>query len=349
MPTTAKDLQLLLQQLQQDPNNLDLLNSIAIGYFENYAAKTGREDYDYFEKAYQLKKTVKSTHNLAWFLYFEWSEIEWRWQENVAIEHALAIQQECLALQPQSYYPYFQYGYMLLDQRKYAAAIPYLEQANQLEEQRAITNNIGYCHFQLGHYQQAKLCFEAAAQEQDVKHRSLFNLALTAFQLGELAPIKAIADQLAASIKTNVHTIVSGYEVGLLYFLLNDYSSVEQCLWEQGITGIDLFDWKELSYSLYKANYGAWEQRIVSRLEEKLTWIKEIENGHEDWADISDEEQQEQIAAFKQEIFQREHALEQGITKPTPDLTKSILVDYCGCLLFDCQWHGNPKDDFLKP
>lgn len=74
--TTDLELKELLQKLEKDPTNLDVINSLAIGYFENDDQKTDKKDFDYFEKAYNLKKTVKSTHNFAWFLYFEWSEIQ---------------------------------------------------------------------------------------------------------------------------------------------------------------------------------------------------------------------------------------------------------------------------------
>ena len=55
--TSDIDLDKLLGSLEKEPRNLDLINSVALGYFENYQKKTDREDYDFFKKAYDLKKT----------------------------------------------------------------------------------------------------------------------------------------------------------------------------------------------------------------------------------------------------------------------------------------------------
>lgn len=116
----------LLLKYKKNSNDLDLINRIAIEFFQNYEKKLDKEDFDFFKKAYLLKKTVKSTHNFAWFLYFEWSEIQWRWGEDGAIEEALKIQKECIELKPKSFYPYYQYGYMLMDQNNDIEAIEYL-------------------------------------------------------------------------------------------------------------------------------------------------------------------------------------------------------------------------------
>ncbi|WP_298147305.1 hypothetical protein [Flavobacterium sp.] len=62
---SAREIKELLQKLEKDSNNLDVLNSLAIAYFENYNQKSNKEDFDYFERAYNLKKTVKSTHNFS--------------------------------------------------------------------------------------------------------------------------------------------------------------------------------------------------------------------------------------------------------------------------------------------
>ncbi|MFY7665690.1 tetratricopeptide repeat protein [Flavobacterium sp.] len=210
---SAREIKELLQKLEKDSNNLDVLNSLAIAYFEYSNQKSNKEDFDYFERAYNLKKTVKSTHNFAWFLYFEWSEIEWYWKEDGAIERAFQIQEECIALNPKSYYPYYLYGYMLLDQRKFKEAIPFLTKAYQIGKCRDILHNIGYCHFQLDEFQIAKDYFTQSATESDTEKRSLYNLALTEWKLNNGAQVKHIADELS-TIDTEIHDTISGYNIG---------------------------------------------------------------------------------------------------------------------------------------
>tara|TARA_R110001592_G_scaffold362246_2_gene675503 strand:- start:9 stop:1052 length:1044 start_codon:yes stop_codon:yes gene_type:complete len=343
--TSDIEFKTLLEDLEKDPSNLDLINKVAIGYFENYDQKSDKEDYDYFELAYNLKKTVKSTHNFAWFLYFEWSEIEWRWDEDSAIEKALKIQKESIELNPKSYFPYYQYGYMLLDQKKYQEAIPFLEKANKIENQREITHNLGFCHFQLKDYQKAFERFENSVKIQDIENRSLFNLSLAAFQTNRLEQLETIAKKLFAEIETNVHKTVSGYEIGLLFYLLKDYQLATTCLLKQGIDGIDLFDWQELSYSLYLTDEEKWRNKITQSIDERIDWVKEIESGHEDWEDYSEEEKCERLIELKSEIELRNETLSREMPEPKLDLTESLLVEHCGCLLFDCNRHGNRKND----
>ena len=343
--TTDIELKALIEDLEKDPSNLDLINKVAIGYFENYDQKSDKEDYDFFEKAYELKKTVKTAHNFAWFLYFEWSEIEWRWNESTAINKALKIQNECIELNPKSYYPYYQYGYMLLDQKRYQEAIPFLEKANAIEKHREITHNVGFCYFQLQDYQSAYELFEISTKTKDIENRSLFNLGLAAFQTNRLEQLESIAKKLFAEIETNIHKTVSGYEIGLLFYLLKDYQLATACLLKQGIDGIDLFDWQELSYSLHLTDKETWRNKITQSISERVNWVKEIESGHEDWEDYSEEEKRERLIELKSEIDFRNETLSKRMKEPKLDLTDSLLVEYCGCLLFDCNRHGNQEND----
>jgi len=335
----------LIQELEKNPTNLDLINSVAIGYFENYDQKSDKEDFDYFEKAYLLKKTVKSTHNFAWFLYFEWSEIEWRWKQNSAINKAIEIQKECIALNPKTYYPYFQLGYMLVDQKLFKKAIPYLEKASQIENHREITHNLGYCYFQLQQFEKANNLFSTAATELDTENRSLFNLALTEYQCDNIEKVKLIADKLSIEIEINQHSTVSGYEIGQLYFLINDYAKSTECLIKQGIDGIDLIDWDDLSYSLYQTNTTTWKNQISQSINERTEWIEEIKDNHDDWSEYSTEERQERLTELQSEVQIRLNALNNGISKPKQEINKSLLVEYCGCLMFDCKRHGNKAND----
>jgi len=343
--TTDIELKQLLQELEKDPTNLDVINSLAIGYFENYDQKTDKEDYDYFEQAYNLKKTVKSTHNFAWFLYFEWSEIEWLWKQDNAIERAIQIQKECIDLNPKSYYPYYQYGYMLLDQEKCEESIPLFDKAYNLEKRRVIIHNIGYCHFHMENFQKAKEFFTKSATELDIENLSLYNLALTEWKLNNKEQVKFIADKLSSHIETNVHETISGYEIGLLYFLLDDLQKASECLIKQGVNGIDLLDWTDLSYSLYMTNNKLWRERINYSIDERKKWCKEIISNHEHWSEDTEEEKKERLTQLENEIKIRQEILANEMTKPIQNLTKSLLDEHCGCLLFDCKRHENRTND----
>ena len=333
--TTATELQELLRELEKEPTNLDLINQIAIGYIENPSVQAEDEELKYFELAYSTRKTVKSAHNLAWYLYFEWGEQD----------RAIRIQKECTELNPKSYYPYYQYGYMLLEQRRFEEAIPFLEKAWQIEEWRDIIHNMGYCYFQMEQFQTAKEYFSKSVTDLDKENRSLYNLALTEWKLNNNEEVERIALQLSKDIETNVQGRISGYEIGLLYFLLDDFQRASECLIKQGIDGIDLMDWTDLSYSLFKTDYKLWRKTIIDRIVEQKKFCDEIESNHEDWNDYTDEEKKERLYELTSEIKSRQEILDKVMSKPLQDLNKSVLVEYCGCLLFDCKRHGNRKND----
>lgn len=343
--TTDLEIKELLQELEKEPTNLELINLLAIKYFENHNQKTDKEDHDYFEMAYNLKKTVKSTHNFAWFLYFEWSEIEWRWNQDNAIERAFQIQKECIDLNPKSYYPYYQYGYMLLEQRKFEEAIPFLDKAYNIEKRIDIIHNIGYCYFQMEQFQKSKEFFSKSATTLDIENRSLYNLAISEWKLNNTEQVKLIADQLSKNIENNVHETISGYEIGLLYFLLGDLKKASECLVKQGIGGINLLDWTDLSYSLFMTDNKLWREKINENIDERKKWYAEILNNHKDWSENSIEEKKDRLTEIKAEIQARQEILNKGMTKPIQDLNKSVWAEHCGCLLFDCKRHENKTND----
>lgn len=343
--TTGTELRELLRELEQYPTDLDLINSLAIGYYENYDLKTDKEDFDYFEKAYILKKTVKSTHNFAWFLYFEWSEIEWYWQQNNATERALEIQNECLQLKPKSFYPYYQYGFMLMEQRKYVEALPFLDKAYRIEAKRDIIHNIGFCHFQLDQFQEARDCFSISASELDTEMLSLYNLAITDWKLKNVDQVKCIADSLFNTIVHNSTRDISGYDIGLLFYLMEDFTKASECVIKQRINGLDLLDWDELSYSLFITNSKLWADQIIESIEEREQWLRKIIENHEDWSEVSNTEKKERRKEIEIEIKIRKETLSKEVNKPELDLKESVRLEHCGCLLFDCRRHENKKND----
>ena len=78
MKTVITEIELIkmIDKFKDNPTDLDLINQIAIGYIENPSMQTDNDELKFFELAYSLKKTIKTTHNLAWYLYFEWGEQE---------------------------------------------------------------------------------------------------------------------------------------------------------------------------------------------------------------------------------------------------------------------------------
>lgn len=325
----------MIDKFKDNPKDLDLINQIAIGYFENPSMQTDNEELKFFELAYSIKKTIKTTHNLAWYLYFEWGEQE----------RAIEIQKEQINKNPKSFYPYYLLGFMLMEKEEYKNAIEYLLKANERSDRRDISHNLGYCYFKSGDIQIAKDYFSKATTDHDFENRSAYNLAILDFISGNIKRTREIAGKLSSSIELNVHQMISGYEIGFLYFLLEDFKMASFCLIKQGIDGVDLIDWKELSYSLFVTDNNKWISQHNKMISERENWINEINTQSEDWDFDSEKEKNERLAELKSEISNIKELIKITVTKPDLDLKENVWIEPCGCLLFDCKRHENQPDD----
>lgn len=337
-PTTKKELKLLLKQYETDPLNLDLINSIAIGYFENPEVLEENEDELFFERAYSIKKTVKSINNYAWYLK----------HVNEDIDKALEIQKECIDLNPKSYMPYNQYGFMLLEQNQYEKALEYLLKANSITKKRDTINNIGYCYFKLGNYEKAYFYFLEGSNLDDDEKVCLYNLALTEYKLGKIENLKVIAKKLEDGIETTKSEgwYVSVDDIGSLYCLADDFKSAFELLLNRDLNTRDYTHFEELSYALYLFDKNQWISNLSESICDFQERIDQILCNHEDWQDLNEEEKEELISDNKKEIALRNNLLKNGLTKPYIDIEFSIKSEHCGCLLFDCKRHENIDNDY---
>lgn len=333
--TTEIELRELIDKLKDNPQNLDLINEIAIGYFENPSMLTDDEDLKYFELAYSIKKTIKSSHNLAWYLYFECGK------EN----RAIGIQKELIEQKPKSYLPYYLLGFMLLENEDLKKALEYLLIAKEKSNRRDILHNIGFCYFKIGDLKTSREYFSIANTEFDLEYRSAFNQAVLDFQLHDSESTRKIADRLFQNIEQNSVSMIGGYEIGFLYYLLGDYDKATESLIKQGIDGVDLTDWKELSYSLFVSDNKRWISQHKKMISERETWITEINTEPDKWDFDSEQERNERLSELKNEIKNINELILKGISKPEVEISKNIWIEPCGCLLFDCKRHENQPDD----
>lgn len=335
---TKEELQKLLDKLKDDSQNVDLINRIAIGYLENPSVLQGNEDLKFFELAYKTKKTIKSAHNFAWFLYTEKGE------EDKAIE----VQKDCISLKPKTFYPYYLLGFMLLEKKKYDEAIQYLSIAREKSNRRDILHNLAFCHYKLGNLELSLNLFEQASS-QDSENKSAFNQAVICFKLNRTDELKKIANKLNQSVNCNFHNTISQYEIGFLYFLLENYAKSTECLIKQGINGVDLNHWKELSYSLFVTDKQKWISQQKKSIQECKESILEINTNPEEWDFDSEKEKNEELEELKNKITQIQKIVSNGISKPDINLEEYVWADSCGCLLFGCKRHENQlDDDFVK-
>lgn len=330
----SSKLQTLIKQLEKDPSNLDLINEVAMGYYQTPDMITNDEDLKLFRKAYLIRKTVKTTNNLAWQLYMEYGNTE----------QAITIIEECIALKPNSYFPYNLFGYILLEEERFDEALHYLSIAESKSESRDVVNNIGVVYFKLGNYEQAHKYFKKGSILQDIENRSLYNLAVTAFALQNIEETKELLATLKGNLQNEFLDPVCNYEIASIYVALNQYEEASNLTIELGVNGIDLADWPELAYSLFRSHLKLFDKTISELIAEREEWIVELESEHEDWEDYSSSEKLERIKEFRTEILIRKN-LKSSFEKIKPDTKLATMSEYCGCLLFDCKQHNNPIND----
>jgi tetratricopeptide (TPR) repeat protein len=328
------ELKELIQQLEENSTDTNLMNKVALGYMANPLMIDDQDDLKLFEKAYKTRKTIKSTNNLAWQLFFEWGEEE----------RAFEIQKECISLNPKSYIPYFLYGYILTHRKEYTKALEILKTAYSKKVKQEIALNIGVAHYRNEDFKNAKVYFELGTKDTLRENKGLFNLAVTELKQDNLENSISILKNLELNIDWEFGDIISGYEIASVYAYISDYENASRCAIKQGLNGIDLCDWTDIGYSLWKTNRDVYMSTIETSIEEKEGFLKEIEDGHEDWEHESDDEKKESIELFKNEI-ESLNLLENQFEKEAPKSKIDVWEEYCGCLMFDCPCCGNQSND----
>lgn len=347
MKSTSKiEMRNMLTQLNNNSEDVNLMNEIALAYFENNDLKSESEDYQFFKKAYETKKTIKSIHNYAWFLYFEWSELNYGWhRENPDCAKALEIQKEVLSHKPKTYLPYYQLGFMLLEQKRIEESIPFLIEAESKSNRKDIAHNLGYAYFLNKEYQKAYSKFKSIDSKLDIENISLFNLALCQFQLELEDGLKDSLEKLESTIEKKIHKTIDGYDIAQLYAAKGEDQKSYDCVELQGFDMIEFTDWPLLSYSIRKINNKLWGEQIDKYLNQKTNLITEFENGNEEEDGYNTEERAERIIEIKEEINIITKTKESEVIKPKTNLVELLIPDHCGCLLFGCKTHRNIKND----
>jgi tetratricopeptide (TPR) repeat protein len=330
----SSHLKSLVKRLEEDPTNIELMNEVAMGYCQTPEMVTNDEDLKFFQKAYLTKKTVKTTNNLAWQLYMEYGKTE----------QALKVIKECISLNPKSYFPYNLLGNILMDEEKYEEALHYFKIAESKSDERNIVNNIGVVHFKTDNFEQAHNYFNKGSKLNDIENRSLFNLGLTEFYLRNLTETEVILESLIQNLKNEFLDPVCSYDLASVYVALNLYDKASELTIELGLDGIDLADWPEIAYSLFKTHPKLFDEAIAKSIVELKEWIAELETGHEDWEEYTDLEKIERIEEFTLDIKTRE-SLKAKFINGKPIKKLDVMSEYCGCLLFGCKMHGNPLND----
>jgi len=364
----------LLTQLQQQPDNDQLMASLALYYMQH---PEGDKDLEYLKKAYQINPSIKNTHNLAFWSFFEYG-----------VDDSLPLQQQVLQLAPHAYYPYAAYAQMLISNEvtfedvqpvyhyqaeDYQAiiavshtALEKLERLNQSQSDGSefiFYNNIAYAYAKLGDYLQAFAYFEKSESHikalinggnsqyvEPVLNEHLYSVLLNKIRLHILMGNKQQALNLLKDANNNEAS--DTLDLADLYAQIGEYDRANNLVQTENVD----VSWGWIWYAIYNSDKQNWQQKIEQKLYQEQEILLEYQNdlkvlqtspNSEDIA-AKLKESEEEISYQKAEVEKLETLLANDRQpKPQDNILNDLRAMYIGCLLFGCQCHHNLFDDSL--
>lgn len=368
------DINQLLKQLEQHPNDDKLLAIIALYYIEN---PEGDKDLEYLEKAYQVNPSIENTHNLAFWLYHEYAE------ENRSIE----LQRQVLLLQPKSYYPYASYILMLTFDVGYTDDSYSHKPVNHYElvveyclialekfyaasaEQRnghrllpvSLYNNIACTYIMLDKHQEASKYFVIALQEledikidsnkdtisQSILEEKNYNILLNQIRLQILIGNLQKAVTLLSQLEKNAH--YDNLDIANLYARTGMYNIACDIIPESAMDD----SWELIWYAIYKADKNKWYRMKKTMLNDEIEYLSESKTDAEKYRLENKlgllKEENETIEYLKNVINSRIITLEaDSVSKPDNSIKTEFSREFFGCLLFGCEAHDNLLNDSVS-
>ncbi len=360
-----RDIDQLLEQLKQYPDDDKLLAIIALYYMEN---PEGDKDLEYFEKAYQINPSIENTHNLAFWLHHEYGEPE----------RGLMLQKQVIEKNPQSYYPYASHAQMLVfsDGIKSAKCYQEIVLFNQLSidklsniatnNQQLHThkylyfyNNIACAHVMLNNYQQAFDYFTKSMRFMErlltgdslslpvlVLEENIYRVLLNQIRLHILLDNKSNALELLNKAKKN--SSFCELEIAELYARLGEYQSAYEVTINEYIDD----SWEWIFYAIHQTNQKNWHERLKKIHADELSLLIEfrlqeeqlILDGKEVSLDKSIDIKEREVRVNKLANMM----VSKVCFKPKEDIKSTFCSMYCGCLLFGCWIHKCLTDDSNK-
>ena len=337
----------LLEKLESSPSDLDLLNEIAIFYSENIALgfTPDYQDIQYFEKAYKIKKTIKSMHNLAFYTFFE----DRSGEAATSFEELVNIQQECLALNPKSHMPYELYAYFMLENSNYEEAGKYYELAIEKGATSFhVFHNLGVVCFFMKNFLKSKEYLKQSLKIVKLADNALYNLAIVYMSMGKKNESICILKDLEKLIddpKNKCCAEVDYLDLSILYFSLGNYQKSSELALKSEY-GFDFISYKEVAFSLYMENTAIYKERREGFITENKKTIFEIRSNIEGWEDETENEKKLSVKEAMENINKYQKMTSDfKNTPPKANFSEYMRTEYCECLLFGCKTHGNPEND----
>jgi len=331
----------LKKQLKRQPDNVNLLNELAITLIElnNY-----EQAYKCLKKAYDLKKGVKQLNNLAYFYYAECKPTlvdgEYEWED--ANKEAIELLKEAIALNPNSHFPYDLLGEILLYAEKDDKAADYILKAIEIKPTMNNLNNMGVYYYQKSNFREAAEYFRKATEYSINSLTPLLNYGICLAELNHKEEALQVGEEL---LELNEELgDVSYQEISFIYYIIKEYQKFEEAFTKDDIMFLCVEWYPPYLYGLYQlGKLDEMNQFVEGVIQKKEREMQDsMQDEDQDWEEgqLEEylEEEKKEIAFLKAE---KDKVLE-GIC-PGVDYEASYEKD---CYLFGCMRHENPKSDY---
>lgn len=367
------DINQLFKQLEQHPNNDKLLAKVALHYIEN---PEGNKDLEYLEKAYQANPSIENTHNLAFYLMYEYGEDA----------RSLELQQQVLLLQPKSYYPYACYAQMLQSNMlflKGSTSFKSIEQAQEYIQSLTITiekftlapvayqqrhlihlvqmyNNLAYAYRILKNNKTASHCLEqcldihgnmTVEDWKNLDFQALFEEEIEKIQLNMVRIL--IEDKHIENAKTVLAKIVAKQNYDELD-IATEYARVGEYRLVRKMVGDDVPNesWDWIWYAIYHADYDKWLKTRKTLLNDEEEWVEDcLVSARESFikGDLESYESECESLEVSRQTINKVSAFLETDSQPKPIVFQPDFNNsFFGCLLFGCEAHDNLLDDSVS-
>lgn len=326
----------LEKKLKQEPDNVIVLNDLAIALMEVLRYEDSLE---YFQQAARLFPSIQSLHNLAYFYYAEGEPAEEGWWAS-SEDKAVHLLEKAIEQKPISHFPYTLLGRIYAGKEDYERAIPLLEQAITLKPTLENLNNLGVCFYFTSRLNEAADCFHQASLLRGENNSSLHPLlsyGVCLARLGIQSEARQVANELLRLCKESDSDLDED-DIPSIFYEIYDFADV-----------IELYQHTKLRYAtywvpqyLYALHQCGDKAKMNDVFDKELLFNEnEIEEtNQDDGEDWEEGRKEEYIAELKADISLYKTVFNEIVDGKSPPSDYKPSIE-SNCYLFGCTRHNN--------
>ena len=319
------------QQLAVRPNEVRLINQLAIAYLNVPEAGKYSEVDSLFELAFEKVQQLGTANNLAYWMIIDWGEAKKGLDILIPFVDGFEVPYITTSL--------IGYAHLILNQ--YAVAVDNLEVSYDLSKNRLDLNNLCVSlalNNQVG--RAARLHERHYIKERPLDNVSFYNYGITLAALKKYEQSKkCIAGIQKSEYYLSNEGGIGEIELCQLAYYIGDFQLAYDLV--NGAEGYALSYFPEIAYILYHFNRSRYWQMIEKEIATENHWIQELITTNEEG--LSEEEKSDEIGERSDTIEKLNDFHLTLHEAPKVELADLYEIQYCGCKLYGCHRHANPE------